>query len=60
MDVQFPDGAPVEVGDLQGIIIAFAENRSFFSRLALKSFCLGERDINVLALKCGQLFVFKP
>lgn len=30
MDVQFPDGAPVEVGDLEGIIIAFAENRSFF------------------------------
>lgn len=38
VDVQFPDGAPVEVGDLEGVIIAFAENRSFFSPVGTGEF----------------------
>lgn len=29
LDVSFPDGPPVEVGDLEGIMITFAENLPF-------------------------------
>lgn len=30
LDLLFPDGAPVEVKDLEGVIIGFADNPAFF------------------------------